>query len=359
MASSSSSGYAIISQEQIKYYYIFERNIFSRLVWSLERNPSESMHVMALFIWLQNSCSHAANLVYNMQLWPDNLINALADEAVQCLNVMKGDEFPYINFPGHIYFIPLIRNLSKNEFSILFFHHNRLQINPWISNLVQNFCTTAFDDIITLRLALSNPQSVAVRSTEQNLEPFRFDHGPSCTRLMLPSYNNIGNQNMVGTQQIFCPKSNAENSGFSHGKSIETKTLDKDMDELLNNLHSICMEMIKENTNNNKDVDPDDRSIFLTFSVGFPISKNEVIDFFTRNFGDNFVEVVEMQTVQEGKQPIYGRMVLKSASDIETVLNGKPIAKFSIKGKDVWCRKYEPARKRPSPLQNLQIPFLP
>jgi hypothetical protein len=48
-----------------------------------------------------------------------------------------------------------------------------------------------------------------------------------------------------------------------------------------------------------------------------------------------------MQEVQaEDQQPLYARLVVRSASFIPVVLEGQSKAKFSINGKHVWARKY-------------------
>jgi hypothetical protein len=40
------------------------------------------------------------------------------------------------------------------------------------------------------------------------------------------------------------------------------------------------------------------------------------------------------------QQPLYARLVVRSASSIPVVLDGKSKAKFTINGKHVWARKY-------------------
>lgn len=64
-----------------------------------------------------------------------------------------------------------------------------------------------------------------------------------------------------------------------------------------------------------------------------------------RKFGD-FIESVFMQEVTGDDQPLYARLVVRSASSIPVVLNGKSKAKFSINGKHVWARKYV---RKPTP----------
>ncbi|XWS75098.1 hypothetical protein CRYUN_Cryun01aG0055700 [Craigia yunnanensis] len=216
-SSTSSSGNSVISQEEIKLYHTIDRNIFARLVLNLGRDPGESMHVMALFLWLEKFSSHARNLVYNIQPWPDTLINALADEAVQCLNFIKSDEFPFSHFEGANYTIPLIQKLTKNYLSPHFFHDLRLDIIRGIVQL-EEVCVLAFDDIMQQALGLISPLAADQERIELNLVSLRF-YGP-LIRPILPVYNcynsgvgDIGDQNM-GNQQIFGSNSNTGDSGF-------------------------------------------------------------------------------------------------------------------------------------------------
>ncbi|EOY18513.1 Rho guanine nucleotide exchange factor 7, putative [Theobroma cacao] len=98
VASSSSTSWEtqMVSQEQINAFHTIDRNIFSSLVLSLRRDLGESIHVVAFLLWVEHGGNPARNLVFNIQPWSDALINALAKEAVLCLNCVKSDEFPDI-----------------------------------------------------------------------------------------------------------------------------------------------------------------------------------------------------------------------------------------------------------------------
>jgi hypothetical protein len=84
----------------------------------------------------------------------------------------------------------------------------------------------------------------------------------------------------------------------------------------------------------------DDRTMFLTFSRGFPVLEEEVKELFTELFGD-CVESVQMETVPSSEQPLYARMVLRSVTFVDRMLEGKRISKFRVNGKHIWARKYE------------------
>uniref|UniRef100_M1APM9 RRM domain-containing protein n=1 Tax=Solanum tuberosum TaxID=4113 RepID=M1APM9_SOLTU len=100
-------------------------------------------------------------------------------------------------------------------------------------------------------------------------------------------------------------------------------------------------EMFKNNLNfldDEAEIAPEDRTVFLTFSKGYPISEAEVKEFFTRKFGDD-VEAVYMQEVAEDEQALYARLVTRSPALLEAIVDGGK-AKYNINGKHVWARKY-------------------
>ncbi|CAA2973250.1 Hypothetical predicted protein [Olea europaea subsp. europaea] len=68
------------------------------------------------------------------------------------------------------------------------------------------------------------------------------------------------------------------------------------------------------------EVPREDRTVFATFSGGYPVAEMEVRHFFTTVYG-NCIESFRMQ---------------------EEILDGTEKAKFTINGKHVWMRKFVP-----------------
>ncbi|CAN6288783.1 unnamed protein product [Urochloa humidicola] len=90
---------------------------------------------------------------------------------------------------------------------------------------------------------------------------------------------------------------------------------------------------------------PDDyRTLFITFSKGYPISKEDIMEFFNSVFGP-CVETVMVEKVAPGQCPVYGRLVLRSAAMIPVVLEGRETAKFVINGRHLWARVYIPSSR--------------
>ncbi|XVF48892.1 hypothetical protein PTKIN_Ptkin03bG0225000 [Pterospermum kingtungense] len=105
---------------------------------------------------------------------------------------------------------------------------------------------------------------------------------------------------------------------------------------------------------------PDDRTIFLTFSKGYPVYEWEVTEFFTGAYRD-CIESLHMQEVMPNEQALFAQIVCHSASAIETILNGRNKAKFTINRKHVWARKFVPKHLKPSPVEpatNLPVSFV-
>lgn len=100
------------------------------------------------------------------------------------------------------------------------------------------------------------------------------------------------------------------------------------------------------------DVPPEDRTMFVTFSKGYPVHKWEVKEFFTRTYGD-CIESLHMQEVEFNEQALFARIVFYSAATIDVILNGVDKVKFNINGKHVWARKFVPKRAKSSLLSPL------
>ncbi|KAK3145012.1 hypothetical protein QOZ80_4AG0321350 [Eleusine coracana subsp. coracana] len=86
----------------------------------------------------------------------------------------------------------------------------------------------------------------------------------------------------------------------------------------------------------------DGRSLFITFSKGFPLTREEIIGFFTEMWGADCVAKVMMEKTPAGEPPTYGRIVLRRASIVSEVLGGRPLVKLVVNGRQLWARKYVP-----------------
>uniref|UniRef100_A0A7N0ZSJ1 Uncharacterized protein n=1 Tax=Kalanchoe fedtschenkoi TaxID=63787 RepID=A0A7N0ZSJ1_KALFE len=106
-------------------------------------------------------------------------------------------------------------------------------------------------------------------------------------------------------------------------------------------------------SNQRFDVAPDERTMFVTFSKGYPVYEWEIKDFFSKIYGD-CIESMWMQEVQPNEQSLFARIVFRSPAIIERILSGSTgKAKYTINGKHVWVRKFIPKKSRAPAVRTL------
>ncbi|KAE8788872.1 hypothetical protein D1007_36989 [Hordeum vulgare] len=88
-------------------------------------------------------------------------------------------------------------------------------------------------------------------------------------------------------------------------------------------------------------VPEDCRSMFITFSKGMPLHREEIFEYFTEKWGDCVMRVL-MEKTKGGHVPMYGRIIFKTEAIVKLVLNGKRLVKISIGDRQIWLRKYVP-----------------
>ncbi|KAF8400977.1 hypothetical protein HHK36_014280 [Tetracentron sinense] len=377
-----------VTLEELRWFHSIDRELYARLVMNLRRDPGQSMQVIAFWIWLEQA--GCENIVKKLLTLSNSLVNAVADEAIILLAFLQNDsDLP--SPPPRDNDIHLTLSLARNDLSLQFLHEHRLTAISGVSKVVNDVCIRAFQDIVQQALA-SGAVQPRVRSIGEGsssgvmpmggegssvqrvihgqavivqggmvipdggcsaqdvmhmmsmpspflrpVTPIPFGHG---SRFSLPSV--IGGPS--GMSQQF-PSTDHYYSGFLqqatqvmpsvHPHSIE--------DSGRSNLNPNSQPW-----NINEEVPQDERTMFITFSRGYRISEGEVRDFFTSTFGD-CIESIYMQEVPSNVQPLFARVVIRSAAMIQAILDGKDKAKFTINGKHVWTRLFVPKRNRMSP----------
>ncbi|VAH85235.1 unnamed protein product [Triticum turgidum subsp. durum] len=88
-------------------------------------------------------------------------------------------------------------------------------------------------------------------------------------------------------------------------------------------------------------VPEDCRSMFITFSKGNALHREEIFEYFRKKRGDCVVRVL-IEKTKGGHMPMYGRIIFKTEAILKLVLNGERLVKISIGQREVWLRKYVP-----------------
>lgn len=84
------------------------------------------------------------------------------------------------------------------------------------------------------------------------------------------------------------------------------------------------------------------RSMFLTFSKGYPVGEGEVREYIRSRYGECIQGFYMHQPLHPNQQPLFARLVFHHPSTIHSILNGATRAKFTINGKHVCARKFVP-----------------
>ncbi|GLT66866.1 hypothetical protein SLA2020_392100 [Shorea laevis] len=339
-----------VTKEEFNAFHNVDRTTFNRLVFNLRREPFESMQVMALLLCLEQT-GLARNLVYETLQWPDIFLNSLANEAVLCLQCGESEEFP-LALEGVE--VPLIQTMTKGKVSLRYFYDHRLLIIPGIEKNVNKVCLRAFEDIMEQLKQRKTEEAGVEDRGEQSINhnsplmyyyspaippvvPGTMNHGPT----LLGYFHQAPGSGMVGGDSEIVPFD-------TYDLGVQRRVMEGEVGDDLSRLQISSTSGHEEKKE--AEVPVDDRTIFLTFSKGYPISETEVKDFFTRKFGD-CIDEIHMQEVPEEEQPLYARLVVQPSSSLEKILGGRSKAKFSINGKHVWGRKYMPKTpKSPSKL---------
>ncbi|KAK4403843.1 hypothetical protein Sango_0752900 [Sesamum angolense] len=389
-----------VPDEAFNLFHSIDRELYTRLIHNLGRDPPESVQIMAFWMWLEREGSDM-NLIRRMLSLPLPLLNELAEETAACLKCVEKDEFHFrddgISGYHEITLLPEI--LSSRVVSLRFFHENRIAVLRGVTKIINTVCSRAFNDILQRAWRAGNAAAAAdsggghvspagglpvqfMRAThevgESSRAAERRNEGggvtvPPVMPILYHPYLNVpfvplppaASGGLVGIPppphpHVLAPCAHrpppppppitadaigipihmvAAGSFPAYDIVAQRQMLSNELGEMLSRSLSISS---RDETSNygeeEEQIAADDRTIFLTFSKGYPITEDEVREFFTRRFGD-FIEELIMQEVGEDEQVLYARMVARSPAVIEGIVGGNK-AKYSINGKHVWARKY-------------------
>ncbi|KAL3625301.1 hypothetical protein CASFOL_030755 [Castilleja foliolosa] len=292
-----------VTVEELKIFYGLDRKLYTILVRELSRNPSESLQVMGFWLWLERG--GFTNLVSTILSLDEPLINKAYDEALICLHLVNNTNHSPLS-PGATPGIPLTRLLLKTEVSLNYFLDNRSKVFHGIQNLVSDICIPALSDIMEQARCGGFAKSLPLNSPPA--PPPVLVPVPVPAPVYHPPVQEIPYDELVA--RAF--------SGLNFQRGCNAG-------------RACCRDEAARSA----------RTMFVTFSKGYPVAEAEVREFFTWLFG-NCIESLYMQEVEPNEQALYARIVFLKPTYIQFILNGQGKAKFSINGKHVWMRQFVP-----------------
>ncbi|KAG7608849.1 hypothetical protein ISN44_As05g010230 [Arabidopsis suecica] len=296
------------SIEQLHTFHAKDRKIFSKLVLKFSKTPAESLLIMATWFWLEDFFSQ--NILSTILALSDPVIMALANEAVLCFQCLDSAEQP-----NDFNQIPLTAELLAKDISLQIFHKHRYSAIAGIRNFLTTVCSRIFSDILQRALPPSSSYPFVTRLRHPLIIP-GFPH-PTFGSINV-MHDVVVGDNLYNNNLFPC----------SHG---------------LWGWNASCIATDNE------------RTMFITFSRGFPVSQAEVKRFFTKNYGENCVEGVYMKEDNKNflnangndngqQQSLFAKLVLNSVATVDRILDGEKIKRFKSNGKHIWARKYSMTR---------------
>ncbi|XP_076900550.1 uncharacterized protein LOC143554737 [Bidens hawaiensis] len=333
----------LVTREDYRLFYKKDRCLFTILLVILHREVVQSILVMGFLIWLEREGYTSKNLVETMinSLTPD-LIDRVADEVVTCLKFLE-TKANNLGFEGSSrgFDISLLQCfLDRKGLRLEDLYRDRVFIFDEVSRMAKEVSNRAFDDILETfircgePLVVHTPQEVKVGG---GVGGFRYV-GPVAP---FPSYD-ISKFAGFHHQQQPPMVTDGEHQDAYHQALINLEVYLRKQRKLVLNRLSARSHSPSVVRDSKEETPQENRTIFLTFSKGYPISELEVREYFTRMFGD-FIEAIFMQPVEPDNQPLFARIVARNPSMVSAVVDrdgtdGK--SKYYINGKHVWARKY-------------------
>ncbi|KAF3503868.1 hypothetical protein F2Q69_00045080 [Brassica cretica] len=339
-----SSSTITITREELNAFHLYDRALFSRLVITLRRDIGQSYQVMTFLLYLETIAPHLRNLIADFASLTDVFVNMVADQVVTCIKCLSYDDFPA--FVTHLRrsilspAIPYITDVTRGYLTLIVIHNNRENILFEMKKHLTRVCIRAFEDIC-VRAEMYNKEieerENAIAEMSQLGISSVVQNGESSTSQFSIRRVNADNRTIFLTFSKGYPISKAEVYAYFTRENAIAEMSQLGISSVVQNGESSTSQFSIRRVN------ADNRTIFLTFSKGYPISKAEVYAYFTRRFGE-IVEAIHMGGAGENEQTLYATMQLSSVSKVPDILT-EDRTQYIINGKHVWARKFIPSHK--------------
>ncbi|KAK9081782.1 hypothetical protein Syun_031228 [Stephania yunnanensis] len=157
-----------ISVEDFYAFHTIDRELFTRLVIDLRRDPGYSILSLALFLWFDNI--GFPDVVVKLRSLPDAVVDVVGEEATIILRYLEMGTLPPSAQPNALEnLIPTIRGLMDSRLTFQFLQEQRIRVLYGVSQFMEDVCSRAFVDIVQ-RLAVVREREAA--STSVGHQPF-------------------------------------------------------------------------------------------------------------------------------------------------------------------------------------------
>nr|XP_010938929.1 uncharacterized protein LOC105057909 [Elaeis guineensis] len=399
-----------ISIDAIHSYYTKEREIYSRMVFTLGMDPTRAMEIISFWLWVEDD-SHV-NIISQIYSFDDDTMLKVALVALNfveslCLNHQSGVDDSFVNIQlnhkfrqkaicGINYFLTNVcyktlddirrkaeRDDEIRKMEVLVEQMSQIYldcrspnrrfksdgdiINPFKDDAVRfsNFASLENHDFkmknshighlyvphgegtsrsgvrrkdshedSDMHRSWFHPDFIDIKTTSHVDYPFNIHFKNHTGNPKFQLENHIGSIPMVGAS--FDPHQIVlDDHLVNMGKNI------------LQHYNPVRLESSLRSTGlcsqPQHNIPRDERTLFVTFSNGYPLTEDDLYSFFMRNYGD--VESISIEETKEERPPLYAHVSFRSLDTILRILNGNVKVKFMTKGKHLWARRFIPKKK--------------
>ncbi|KAL6001751.1 hypothetical protein ACLOJK_041729 [Asimina triloba] len=290
----------------LRAFHAGERRLFERLL-NLGEDPFLSKKIMAFWLWLESVGYH--DLLQRIQSHSDRFLLLIAAEAETCLSCLESSTGTGSTT------IPITASLTEQPLISLSLGHlerHREVARSGISHIFNGVCALVFDDIIIHRgmtrgMGLGQQQPAAASAGGDNSSSGGGGGGGYSAALCGAGLSTVSGLYNPWSRPFHVPvprkyqatEAGGEGSSSSSSSSSETELLA--LHSTLLHVHAgsieasmelnpmvMAMAMARPWTTTTtmldqvmSTADQEQRCLFVTFSRGYPLSRGEIIDFFT------------------------------------------------------------------------------
>ncbi|KAI3991961.1 hypothetical protein MKX01_012906 [Papaver californicum] len=324
-----------MTMEELRSFYRIDREIYRLLAITLGKDPLTSMAVIALWVFMEDVIGYP-NIIFQLLTYEgDLIINSAFEEAVWSLHyIITGTPpppFRSISITDMPTTLKVIREYGSTMYismNSLFQHGESGYI--FIKQTVGNVCYRMFEDIFREAMLIRNP-------FDDNLNGLCNDCGDEIhEETNIPEVKSDISAPITGKfvepEPITSLKvEEGSSSGTAQGENISE--IGKPL-SILPKFEELQIVQV---------IPPCERTMFVTFSRGFPISEDQIREFFGRTYGENCIESIYMQEIMppQRRQSMYAKIVFDTTETIDNILAGEEKVRFFINGRHIQARRFE------------------
>uniref|UniRef100_A0ACD5TDA1 Uncharacterized protein n=1 Tax=Avena sativa TaxID=4498 RepID=A0ACD5TDA1_AVESA len=327
-------------------YCLILRDLFFRLVVTFQIESSLSMEIIGFWLWLQGKGQ--AGFLLCIESCDDNLFRVIASAAKDFVEIL------HFEFDGSDDRSVPRSHLQREVLEGISFYLNNvcykaLEVNPerenldFMHNQMADLYQEAYGEFMNDLVPVSSITDLQQEAYGESLK----DQAPMSSKNLLTKIKAL----YANTQKYPGEGSSTRNMHVETSHMLHPDVKDELYECQPNSRLVTFLENLSLREKHNKlimqqlsDVPRDERTLFVTFSNGYPLTKEELHDFFMRHYGD--IEEISLEEPIENRAPLYAHVTFYTQMTLFRVLDGSRRVKFMTRGKHLWARQFVPKKKK-------------